>query len=250
MSRVLINCDLSQAELRVMAIMSGDVWMISALQEDAGDFFDYHFMPEAFPTEYAFYGDIDNWKEKSPVTHKEARVQVKSVMYGLAFGRGAAAIGVEIGQSAAVAQRIINALFEKAPEFKAWRGEVSLAAIDPSKRDLLVNPFGRRYQREVITSRRQEAAVIREALSFLPQSTSSDICLATAIRINDTLKRNGYRIFNVVHDALMVEGPEDNADFIGRYVAAELRETGKQVMGDAVPFLAEYSIGNHWGELA
>jgi len=250
MGRVLINVDLSQAELRCMAVFSGDEWMIGALQENSGDFFDNHFMPVAFPEKMARYGDIYRWKDSDPNDHKECRVQVKSVMYGLAFGRGAAAIGIEIDQPTQVAQRIIDALFEKAPQFKAWRNEVERAAVDPSKRDLLVNPFGRRYQREVITSRKQEAAVKREALSFLPQSTSSDICLATAIRINNALKESGYRIFNVVHDAIMIEGPEERADFIGQYVAAELRETGRQVMGDAVPFLAEYSIGKSWAELA
>lgn len=247
---VLINVDLSQAELRVMAIMSGDQWMINALQEDGGDFFDNHFMPVAFPEKVSHWGGVDIWKKNDPVGHKECRVQVKSVMYGLAFGRGAYAIGVEIGQSTAVAQSIIDRLFENAPDFHAWRQLVSDAAIDQSKRDVLVNPFGRRYQREVITSRAQEKAVIREALSFLPQSTSSDICLATAIRINARLNEMGYHIFNVVHDAIMIEGPEEYADLIGKFVGRELRETGRMIMGDAVPFLSDYSIGQHWGELS
>lgn len=247
---VLINVDLSQAELRVMAIMSDDPWMIGALQETSGDFFDNHFMPVAFPEQMAHYGDIYRWKENDPNDHKEKRVQTKSVMYGLAFGRGATAIAVEIGQTKAVAQGIIDSLFDRAPNFLAWRKRIEQAAIDPSHRDFLINPFGRRYQREVITSRRQEAAVIREALSFLPQSTSSDICLATCVRINDVLAEHGYHIFNVVHDAIMIQGPETNAEFIGQYVGAELRETGRMVMGDKVPFLSDYSVGKHWGELS
>lgn len=233
-----------------MAVMSDDQWMIAALQEDSGDFFDNHFMPVAFPKSVAFHGSVDNWKLAEPNDHKEKRVQTKSVMYGLAFGRGATAIGIEIGQPTYVAQGIIDALFKNAPKFYQWREDVRQAAIDPSKRDMLVNPFGRRYQREVITSRVQEAAVVREALSFLPQSTSSDICLATCIRINDTLTEHGYRIFNVVHDAIMIEGPEDQADFIGQYVGAELRETGRMIMGDKVPFLSDYSYGTSWAELS
>jgi DNA polymerase I-like protein with 3'-5' exonuclease and polymerase domains len=246
----LINVDLSQAELRVMAVMSGDEWMISSLQEDSGDFFDNHFMPIAFPEKLEKFATIDIWKKMAPADHKECRVQVKSVMYGLAFGRGSAAIAVEIGQSEAVARKIIDNLFYQAPKFKAWREDIKVAATNPAYRDMLVNPFGRRYQRELITSRRQEAAVIREALSFLPQSTSSDICLATCIRINEPLADQGYHIFNVVHDAIMIKGPEDNAEFIGQYVGAELRETGRMVMGDAVPFLSDYSVGKNWGELS
>lgn len=233
-----------------MAVLSGDPWMISALQRDSGDFFDNHFMPVAFPAEFERWGTVENWKRNDPIDHKEKRVQVKSVMYGLAFGRGASAIGVEIGQPTSVAQGIIDALFERAPEFYRWRKQIEKAAVYPQYRDLLVNPFGRRYQRELITSSKQEAAVKREALSFLPQSTSSDICLSTAIRINKALEESGYYIFNIVHDAIMVEGPADSADMIGQYIAAELEETGRLVMGDAVPFLADFSVGQSWADLS
>lgn len=250
MALTLINVDLSQAELRVMAIMSGDPWMIAALQESSGDFFDNHFMPVAFPKKFDLYGSVLNWKDEDPNDHKECRVQTKSVMYGLAFGRGATAIGKEIGQPARVAQDIINNLFKNAPLFLEWRTRIAQAAIDPSDRDFLVNPFGRRYQREVITSARQEAAVIREALSFLPQSTSSDICLTTCVRIHKNLARHGYHIFNVVHDAIMIEGPDEDAHWIGEYVGEELRATGLAVLGDAVPFLSDYSVGQNWGELS
>src|SRR5690606_2935290 len=112
-----------------------------------------------FPARLREYGTIQGWKEADPTGHKEARVQVKSVMYGLAFGRGAAAIGAEIGQPTAVAENIIMNLFDRAPLFEQWRNDIAEAAVNPAKRDMLVNPFGRRYQREVITSRRQEAAV-------------------------------------------------------------------------------------------
>lgn len=250
MENLLLNVDLSQAELRVMAIMSGDQWMQDALQEDSGDFFDNHFMPVAFPAQFAVYGTVEEWKAQDPNDHKEKRVQTKSVMYGLAFGRGAKAIGIEIGQHPHDAQKIIDALFLNAPDFLHWRQRIERAAIDPSDRDFLINPFGRRYQREVITSRKQEAAVKREALSFLPQSTSSDICLTTAVRINRSLRENGYHIFNVVHDAIMIEGPADNAEWIGQYVGAELRETGRMIMGEAVPFLSDYSVAKDWGGLS
>jgi hypothetical protein len=88
------------------------------------------------------------------------------------------------------------------------------AAVVPSKRDLLVNPFGRRFQSEIVTTKNANK-VQREALSFLPQSTSSDIAIATAIRINGDLNDAGYHIFNMVHDAIMIEGPEDGADMVG-----------------------------------
>lgn len=249
MSEVILNVDLSQAELRVMAIMSGDPWMIGALQEGAGDFFKNHLLPVAFPVQVATYGSVEAWEAADPVDFKERRTQCKAVMYGLAFGRGAVAIGREIGQPTHVAQGIIDALFHNAPQFLAWRQRIERAAIDPADRDFLVSPFGRRYQREVITSSKQEAAVKREALSFLPQSTASDICLTTAIRIDEELERNGFYIFNVVHDAIMMRGDSGRVDEIGRFVGRSLAETGLAVLGDAVPFLSDYSYGRSWADL-
>lgn len=248
MSLTLINCDLSQAELRVMALLSNDAWMINALQEGRGDYFDNFMMPVAFPERVAHFGDVARWKAEQPVEHKEARTKVKAVQYGLAFGREAKAIALELGMSVRDAAAIISNYLATAEGFAAWREAVQQAAVDPSKRELLINPFGRKFQSEVITSRNKRN-IQREALSFLPQSTSSDICLSTGIRINKNLQQNGYHIFNIVHDALMIEGPEDGADDVGKFVAAELRETGRMVFGDTVPFLAEYSVGKSWADL-
>jgi len=249
MKTVMINIDLSQAELRVMARLSNDEWMIGALQEGAGDFFDSHLMPVAFPQIVHEFGSIEVYKEKCPVLHKEARTKVKAVQYGLAFGRQAPAIAQSLGMKTWEAQRIIDNYMAVAVGFAKWREDVKAAARIPSRRDLLINPFGRRFQSEVVTTKNYRN-IEREALSFLPQSTSSDILLATAIRINPSLKDAGYKLFNLVHDAMMIEGPSDNADTIGRYVGLQLRKTGRMVLGDAVPFLSDYSIGTSWSDLS
>lgn len=249
MSLTLINVDLSQAELRVMALLSGDRWMIDALQEGRGDFFNNHLMPVAFPSTIERYGSAQAYEEADPVAHKEDRTKVKAVQYGLAFGRQAVAIGKSLGISTREAQAIIDNYLARATGFAQWREDVMEAAVTPSKRDFLTNPFGRKFQSEIITTKNRDK-VQREALSFLPQSTASDICLSTGIRINKDLQANGYHIFNIVHDALMIEGPEDNAETIGQWVGSEFRKTGQMIFGDTVPFLSDYSIGKSWSDLS
>jgi len=249
MSNSIINVDLSQAELRVMAILSGDKWMQEALQEGAGDFFDTFLMPVAFPWIEDLYGSVENYKDKNAVEHKENRTKVKAVQYGLAFGRQAPAIAQSIGLSTREAQKIIDNYLETASGFAQWREDIMEAAKFPAKRDILINPFGRKFQSEIVTSKNFRN-IQREALSFLPQSTSSDIMLATAIRIAPTLTELGYPPINMVHDALMMEGPEDGADMIGEFVGRELRITGEAVLGNAVPFLSDYSYGPSWSGLS
>lgn len=245
----LLNVDLSQAELRVMALLSEDDWMCDALQEGTGDYFDNHMMPVCFPHIVEEFGSIENYKSFLPVQHKEDRTKVKGIQYGLSFGRQPPAIAKALGISVQEAKVILDNYLSTAHRFNQWRHDVQEAAVNPAKRDLLVNPFGRRYQSEIVTNSNYQS-VQREALAFLPQSTSSDICLSTAIRINKPLKAQGYRIFNMVHDAIMIEGPEDGLEDVGKYVGLELRATGEAVFGTRVPFLSDYSIGESWSDLS
>lgn len=233
-----------------MAALSDDPWMLGALQEGQGDFFDNHMMPVCFP-----YAD-PNLLKTDPVYKKELRTQVKTVQYGLAFGRQAKAIGVELNMPTASAQGIIDNYLHKAAGFAAWREDVKQAAIHEDRRDMLVTPFGRKFQSEVVTPK-NEWKIQNEALSFLPQSTASDICLVTAIRVHPEIKARGAHIVNVVHDAIIVEVPENDgysvavrkAELIGDLIQDEFRKTGEMIFGNKVPFLSEYSVGRSWGDL-
>jgi DNA polymerase-1 len=249
MTLTLINADLSQAELRSMACLSGDPWLIESLQEGQGDFFDQHLMPVSFPRIIADYETVDAYKEAEPVRHKEDRTKVKAVVYGLSFDRRAKAIADSLKMPVYEAQDIIDNFLGKANVFAQWREDVKIAAVTPSKRELLVSPFGRKFQSEVITSA-NFASVQREALAFLPQATASDICLTTAIRIQPTLAEWGYNIFNIVHDAIMIEGEVFDAHTVGEYVMSEFRKTGRAIFGDTVPFLSDYSVGPSWSDLS
>jgi DNA polymerase-1 len=247
--KTLINIDLSQAELRVMAILSGDDWLREALQENAGDFFDTHLMPVAYPGKTEYHGSVEAWKEADAVDHKECRTNCKAVVYGLAFGRQAPAIAESLGIATREAQSIINSFLGQAYKLDEFRERIKEAARVPAKRDILISPFGRRYQSEVVTTKNYRN-IEREALSFLPQSTSSDIMLATAIRVQPKLESLGYNIFNLVHDAMMLEGEREGAEMVAQFVGVELRKTGEMVLGDSVPFLSDYSFGQSWADLS
>lgn len=251
MTNVITNVDLSQAELRVMAILSEDEWMMDALQEGRGDFFNNHMMPVCYPWIEEKYGEVDSFMEVEPVLHKELRTNVKGIQYGLAFGRSAPAIARALGMTVSEAKFILKNYFNTAPKFAQWRLDVMAAAVNPEKRDLLVSVTGRRFQSEIVTTRNMNA-VQREALSFLPQSTSSDICLMSAMQMHENLRNNGFktRIINVVHDAIMFEGPEEEAGLVGEWTGQIMRETGAALLGQSVPFLSDYSTASSWSDLS
>lgn len=237
----LLQVDYSQAELRVMAGLSNDPWMLNALQEGQPDFFEEFMLPVCFPGV-----DRAQWDKQET---KDNRAKVKAVQYGLAFDRGSRAIAKSLSLPVQEAQDIIDNYLRTASNFAQWRVDIKAAAIVPSKRDMLVTPMGRRFQSEIITPQNR-AKIQREALSFLPQACASDMCLITAIRIHEAVKQTGSHIVALVHDAILIECPDDTtATMLGKYVSREMRLTGEGYF-TTVPFLSEWSIGRAWGDLA
>jgi DNA polymerase-1 len=223
-----------------MAALSGDQWMLNALQEGEDDFFEAHMLPVCFPGV-----DRSTWTKQET---KDNRAKVKAVQYGLAFDRGARAIAKSLELPVRDAQEIINNYLGTASAFAQWREDVKKAAVTPALRDMLISPTGRRFQSEVITTQ-NSARIQREALSFLPQATASDMTLITGIRIHDKVKQTGSHIVALVHDAILIEAPDDDtAKMLGKFVSLEMRKTGEMFF-DTVPFLSEWSIGRSWGDL-
>src|SRR5699024_9712367 len=114
---------------------------------------------------------------------KRWRRPLKSVVYGLMFGRGADAVGHELGIGVQQARLIMNTFLTKAKGLAAWRQEIIRACIAGTP---IVTRFGRHFHHEVVTNR-NKSAVRRSALSFLPQSTSSDIMLTAYMDMRDHL---------------------------------------------------------------
>lgn len=231
-----LEVDYSQAELRVMAVLSNDPYLISLFQPGMPDFFD-SLLPQAFP-----HVDIDSW---SPQEKKDNRAKLKSVIYGLSFGRKAPAIARELKISVGEAQSIINNYFKAAPDLYAWRQDVEYKAL--SSDGVLETVFGRRFQAEIVTGR-SKTNVVNSALAFLPQSTASDICVSAAIEIHKWIGPDyGANIIGSIHDAINVESPKQYTEEIAKRMQGEMTESARRVMGDIVPFATEAEWGTSWG---
>jgi DNA polymerase-1 len=247
--RVLIEVDYSQAELRVQAVLSGDPDMIAAFQPGAGDFFDL-LMPVAFPGKYLNLAAFKQHKNDNKADAKEDRAKIKGVVYGLNFGRGAAAIAEALKMPTQDAQDIIDNFMSAYPVYAKWREQVVEAAIDPEKRDFLTGPYGLTFDTEVVTWR-NEGSVQRSALSFLPQNCVSYLCTTAAVRTNYRLKREHPEALVVlaVHDAIYVDCPLDIAPQVGAIVQEEMERVGVETFGTTVPFAAEPEWAYRWSDL-
>lgn len=230
--RVLAQIDYSQAELRVAAALSADEWLTGIFSDPSVDIFT-QMTSDIFP-------HIEDEEEI-----KRWRRPLKSVVYGLMFGRGADAVGHELGIGVQQARLIMNTFLTKAKGLAAWREEIMRACIAGTP---IVTRFGRHFHHEVVTNR-NKSAVRRSALSFLPQSTSSDIMLTAYMDMRDHLATTDldWRFRALVHDAVTWDIPVEEAE--------ACIEMSKKYMLDAaartipeVPFAVDGQYALTWSD--
>ena len=86
----------------------------------------------------------------------------------------------------------------------------------------------------------------RVALNMPIQGTAADIMKLAMIRVDDRLRREGLeaRLVLQVHDELIVECPEGEAEQVQRLLAEEMEHVAEL----AVPLTAEAHAGKSWAE--
>lgn len=229
---VLMQADYSQAELRVMAALGNDKWLIDIFADPDVDVFE-QMLPMAFPHRVP-----RNAEEK-----KEMRALLKGVIYGLAFGRQAKAIAHALGMHPAEAQRIIDNFLGAATGLAGWRESVFKRLHSGEG---LRTRHGRYFQNDVITPR-NKAAVERSALSFEPQSSASDCCVKAAVELFKWIEdsKKPWYLMALVHDSITLDVPEGDAEEASEVTRAMLVKHGQAVFPEVV-FAADGGWGKTW----
>lgn len=242
----IISCDYSQAELRTVAELADDKAMIAAFQPGAPDFFDdlmTKIWPEEFPTIEAY----EAFKHEQPKTAKNRRALVKSVVYGLNYGRGVAAIATALEQPLEAAQHVVDQYLGAYPGLRDWQTRVRHSVGRKEEDNERKTKFGLTFN-PLFVSDNNYSSTQNEALAFVPQSTANDICLNAAIKINEQAGQYGAKLIGLVHDATYVECPEETIEECSKMMEREMAKAATLVF-DRVPFAAEAEVGNNWEEV-
>lgn len=242
----IISCDYSQAELRTVAELADDTAMIAAFQQGAVDFFDdlmTKIWPEEFPTIEAY----EDFKHEQPKTAKNRRALVKSVVYGLNYGRGIAAIATELEKPFEEAKYVVDQYLGAYPGLRNWQQKVRHSVGRKEENYMRRTKFGMTYNPFFVPDA-DYASTQNEALAFVPQSTANDICLNAAIKINEQVGQYGAKLIGLVHDATYVECPEETVEECSRMMEREMSKAATLVF-NRVPFVAEAEVGNNWEEV-
>lgn len=241
---VFVQADYSQAELRVLSFLAQDTYFREILNDPNRDLFD-----ELTPQ---LYGPNVNKSmvgtepdQIDPELWKDIRVRVKAFVYGLGYGRHWSSIASEYKMEDKEAEIVTKRFFGLIPEiveFQKWvKNEVR------EGRDL-ITPFGRHRRFHLITQENWKS-VQNEALAFLPQSTSSDVCLRAMVQVRRDLRGSGAFVRNIVHDSILVDCPEDMASDVGALLDRHMVASGRELVGDYIDFRTDVKIGKHWGEV-
>ena len=238
----IVTADYSQVELRVMAVLSGDKDMQARFQPDSEDFFDA-LMPSAFPDLFPTLEAYEAYKAEHGGSDKKYRAVIKGTVYGLSFGRGAAAIGQAVGQDREYAQKIIDNIFAAYPQWGQWRETIKEQAVKGE----LTAWTGMPFEAEIVHWRNR-AELERSGLSFMPQHHANQLMLNGARKVHENLNGRGW-IHAIVHDAAYLYVKEEHAEEVACELEAALVESGREFFGDAVVFAAGPEIGNNWEEV-
>ena len=227
---VLVDADYSQIELRVLAHMSGDETMRSAFLEGQ----DIHSRTAA-----EVYGvPLD---EVTPAMRSSA----KAVNFGIVYGISDFTLAKNISVTRAEARDFMERYFARYPGVKRFMEDcVQLGYARGYARTLLGR---RRYLPELKSpSYNVRAFGERCAMNSPIQGTAADIIKLAMIRVFEALRAQKLRarLILQVHDELIVEAPEDEAE----RVRALLRDCMEGVMRLSVPLRTDISVGRNWRE--
>lgn len=232
----LLEIDLSQAELRVIACLSRDEKLIDIYQND-GDIHDSTAM-EIFP----------GWHAERKGA-KEQRVKAKNVNFGIPYGISKFGLQGQIGGMIEEAQRMLDAWASAYPEAHQF---LQACRNTPLRGQVITTCFGRKKRVGLVTAANLNF-LQNEAANFPSQSIASDITLHTAIRTWEQLLEWGVRIVNLVHDSLILEVPITPGDVVRNKAIKLVRHEFAQVPIDygidEVPFKTDAEVGHRWGSL-
>src|SRR5213080_3171708 len=226
--RRLVIADYSQIELRILAEFSGDQAFIDAFNSGA----DLHRVTAA---------QVFNVSQDQ-VT-KEQRDFAKRLNFGVVYGIGAQRFSMMIGLSVTEAEDVLRRYFTTYHSLDAYLRESANRAVSEKQAR---TASGRLVRFNFDASDRQQISMTQRNGKNAPiQGTSADI-LKRALRLRrDDLRDTSAKIVNIVHDEIVVEVDESEAESIAEKVERAMCVAGEEYL-QTVPVKVESQIACEW----
>jgi len=223
--RQIVQADFSQAELRCIAQFSGDKELVRIYREN---------LSLHKETAVRFYG-ADYTTENYQTC--------KNVNFGVFYRQSAETFQEKHGIPKDKAEAYIKWVWQTFTGVGEWEREIEK---EIKTKGVLVSPFGRKRRFHLLTRENLQAS-FREGINFYPQSTASDITLASAIILRDEIDGDRSSICILVHDSVVADVDEDYVDEYRTICQQVMESTAERELGWTLPFTVEIGVGPDWG---
>jgi len=228
--RRLVQADYAAMELRVAAAIANERAMIDAFNAGA----DIHTRTAAL---------MFNLTEGEIKERKELRQQAKAVNFGALYGSSArgvqqyfATLGMFISEKQA--RELLQLWHAAYPAFGKWH---QLCQAKAMKGDPVRTIIGRR---RLLFGDENRLTV---QANNVVQGTSADITKSALIAIHRALPLRAFLVATV-HDEILVECEEADAEGIAEMVIREMEEAAVPMLGKGIRIKAEGGVLTSWGD--
>jgi uracil-DNA glycosylase family 4 len=252
--RVFVSFDYSQAELRSLAVLSGDKNLIDifASGKDMHSAVAAKVYGEEFTREAEFILNPKTSKVdlENPIFNKLRR-NAKTVNFGIVYGATEYTLMERLGITWDEAHELIVGWFAMFPDARKFMNECRRA---PREGRPLITVFGRQRRFYVVTAQNRNGQE-NEAGNFPHQSMCSDFTLDAAIQIDrlaakGPLPGNACQI-NIIHDDNLFECDDNDAEVVKlvKLVRPIMEGTPVRHGITALPFKSDAKKGYVWSSM-
>ena len=171
------------------------------------------------------------------------RSKAKTVNFGIIYGISDFGLAKQLGVSRAEAAQYIDSYFARYTGVKEYMEREKQKARDLGYVETL---FGRRrYLPDIHASNfNKRSFAERTAINTPIQGTAADIIKIAMLQVEKKLQEAGVksRVLLQVHDELVLEVTQDEAEQVGKLV----KETMEQAVKLQVPLVADVATGTNW----
>ena len=230
---VLVAADYSQIELRLLAHIAD----LKTMKQAFADGVDIH----ALTASEMFGVPLS---EMTP----EVRRNAKAINFGIIYGISAFGLAKNIGIGRSEASAYIKTYFEKFPGIKDYMEE---AKAEARENGYITTIMGRKCHIKGIRDSNQmsRAFAERQAINAPIQGAAADIMRRAMIKMPSAIESvEGARLLLQVHDELVFEVPEQNAEQLIKIAVPTMQTAHRPAIYISVPLLVEANAAKNWND--
>jgi DNA polymerase I len=230
----LVTCDYSQAELRILAELSQDDGFLGAFKSGG----DLHILAAS-----------QMFNIPPEQVTKVQRGQAKAINFGLAYGMGPQGLSLRIDKTVEEARDLISAYFKAFSGVQKW---LEKAGRDSVKNGYVATPLGRKRYFDVPQSsdpdhRKKMSEIERQGKNAPIQGANADMTKIALVFLREKLRGYDARVVNTVHDEIVVEVCEEQAEEVCKLVEAQMIRAAQEILKE-VPVVADAKVGSYWSK--